>query len=90
MFELLFFPLVLLYLLSLALLVSRLRPPSPEVKRAPRPVKADLLRDQPLRLRIDGTERPALRTAKFVSAFGIERFRRASSSCCISCIGTAA
>ncbi len=73
MFELLFFPLVLLYLLSLALLVSRLRPPTLEVKPASRPIGADPLRDQqPLRLRIEGTERPALRTTKFVSAFGID------------------
>ncbi len=101
MFELLFFPLVLLYLLSLALLLSRLRPPTLQVK------PAAPLRGQPLRLRIEGTERPALRTTKFVSAFGIDvralrdirvyerggdlgAFRRGSFSCCTSCIGTAA
>jgi hypothetical protein len=72
MFELLLFPLALLYLLSLALLLSRLRPPTLRVKPAARATGAAPLRAQPLRLRIEGTERPALRTTKFVSAFGID------------------
>ena len=60
MLELLLFALLLLYVLSLATLVARFRQPGLRVQDAapvPRVSAAQLLRDQSLRLRIEGTER---------------------------------
>jgi hypothetical protein len=75
MLELLFIPLLILYFVSLAVLVSRIRPPNLRASGAipsPRLTEPDLLREQSLRLWIEGTERLNPRTVKFVSAFGID------------------
>lgn len=73
MFELLLLSLLLLYVLSLATLLARFRHPGVAAARAvPRASEAELLRDQPLRLRIEGTERLRPGPVKFVAAFGID------------------
>ena len=64
-------PLVALYLLSIAILVSLVRPPdlgsnAPRLARAPDPPGAEL------RLWIEGTERPLLRSTDFLKAFGLD------------------
>ena len=75
MLELLLFALLLLYVLSLATLLARFRHPGLRVQDAapvPRVSAAQLLRDQSLRLRIEGTERLRPGPMKFVAAFGID------------------
>jgi hypothetical protein len=72
MFDLVFLvPLVVLYLVAMAILISLGRPPhlgpnAPRLTRAPDPPGAEL------RLWIEGTERPLLRSTGFLAAFGLE------------------
>src|SRR5262245_36624038 len=64
-------PLVALYLLSIVLLVAQIRPPRAEAAA----LTASLARPRPdrtLRLWIEGTERPRLRSTGFLAAFGLD------------------
>lgn len=70
MFELVFVPLALLYLLAIAFLVSQIRPPHPGGERlAPH---SSTTPAGPLRLWIEGTERPMVRDVAPVRAAGLD------------------
>lgn len=64
-------PLVALYLLSIVILVAQVRPPdlgpnAPRLTGAPEPPRREL------RLWIEGTERPLLRSTDFLARFGLD------------------
>ena len=65
-------PLIALYLLTIAILVAQVRPPrlgphvAPRLPRGPDPSTGEL------RLWIEGTERPQLRSTGFLAAFGLD------------------
>jgi hypothetical protein len=64
-------PLIALYLISMAVLASLVRPPrlGPNPPRFERPPDAP---DAGMRLWIEGTERPQLRSTSFLAAFGLD------------------
>ena len=65
-------PLIALYLLSIAILVSQVRPPPLGPHAVARPKRAPDLATGELRLWIEGTERPQLRSIGFLTAFGLD------------------
>jgi hypothetical protein len=67
-------PLIALYLLSIVLLISHARPPQLG-PNAPRFVPPAEPLGRELRLSIDGTERPLLRSTGFLAAFGLDARR---------------
>jgi hypothetical protein len=72
MFDLFFLvPLVALYLLSIAILVSLVRPPRGRPNGL-RPTRAPDPPESEWRLWIEGTERPRLRGTGFLAAFGLD------------------
>jgi hypothetical protein len=67
-------PLIALYVLSVVLLVSQMRPPQPG-PNAPRAAAPPEPLGRELRLAIEGTERLLLRSTRFLAAFGLDARR---------------
>ena len=65
-------PLIALYLLSIVILVSQVRPPRHGSPAGPRLARMPEPADCELRLWIEGTERPLLRSTGFLTAFGLD------------------